>query len=81
MHTKANCAWIDASLVEEVAAPHAATMYCDTPIPIAPVNSTVRRPSLSIATSPGNVEMTLTTLVMTVRMNGSGSAPWFWLLK
>lgn len=57
-----------------VAAPHAATMYCEIPIPRAPTKSTGRRPNLSMAKRPGNVDRTLTTLVITVRMNGDGNA-------
>ena len=64
----------DELLLIDVAAPHAATMYCETPMPTAPVRRTGRRPNLSIATSPGNVDTTLTTFVMTCSVNGEGSA-------
>lgn len=81
MHINANCAITEDVLLTEVAAPHAATMYCEMPMPSAPKSRTFRRPSLSMAMRPGNVLTTFTTLVMTERMKAEGSADALRLLK
>ena len=78
---KENWARIEESFWSDVAAPQAATMYWETPMPMAPVKRTGRRPNLSIATSPGKVDRTFTTFVIIVRVNAAGRADALTCLK
>lgn len=55
-----------------VAAPQAETMYWETPMPMAPVKRTGRRPKRSMAQRPGKVITTFTELTITWRMKELG---------
>jgi hypothetical protein len=75
MHTKAMDAFCDERSVagEPVASeavPTEPTMNWQTHMPIAPIRSRPRRPSLSTRYKPGSVEATLTEFVITWMMKG-----------